>query len=79
MLNIPGDSPLHPIFRGLETHVMAAFNNYVQAIFNLLEFFRFADGAYCCLAFDPKVNSRYGGKVFIGTELMYMSPGYKNF
>ncbi|MBF0619481.1 MAG: HEAT repeat domain-containing protein [Candidatus Omnitrophica bacterium] len=87
--------------------------------FNLVEFFRFSDGAHCCLASDPKVSSQYGtgiyeqemprymanatsfwwqvttdsrsgkqvgwyenwfgiesGKVFVGTELTYMSPNH---
>ena len=89
--------------------------------FNLVEFFRFSDGAHCCLASDPNVNSQYGtgiyeremprymanatsfwwqfttdsrngkqigwyenwfgleaGKVFVGTELTYMSPGHQD-
>ena len=87
--------------------------------FNLVEFFRFSDGAHCCLASDPNVSSQYGtgiyeremprymanatsfwwqittdarnGKqigwyenwfglenkqVFVGTELLYMSPNH---
>jgi len=89
---------------------------------SLIEFFRFADGAHCCLSSDPKVSNHYGGgvyekempryltnatsfwvqfttdersgkqigwfecwfgldgegKVFVGTELTYLSPGYHN-
>ena len=89
--------------------------------FNLVEFFRFSDGAHCCLASDPNVSSQYGtgiyekqmprymanatsfwwqittdartgkqigwyenwfglenGKVFVGTELNYMSPSHRD-
>jgi len=39
---------------------------YVDFIskFNLMEFFRFADGAHCCLSSDPSVNSQYGSDIF---------------
>ena len=134
--------PLYAIFQDLEAHLIAAFDNYVQAVsakvdirnvpqvvyvdfvskFNLMEFFRFSDGAHCCLASDPNVSSQYGAgiyerempryltnatsfwwqfttdvrsgkqigwfenwfgvnesdgdKVFVGTELTYISPGH---
>jgi len=75
---------LYPIFQDLEAHLIAAFNNYVQAMsqkgdirnvpqvvyvdfvskFNLMEFFRFSDGAHCCLASDPKVSSQYGAGIY---------------
>jgi hypothetical protein len=138
--------PLYPIFQDLEAHLIAAFDNYVQAVsqkidirnvprvvyvdfvskLNLVEFFRFSDGAHCCLTSDPKVSSAYdaqgnlyskqmpryltnatsfwwqfttdvrsgkqigwfenwfgidernGDKVFVGTELIYLSPSHHN-
>ena len=39
---------------------------YVDFIskFNLFEFFRFSDGAHCCLASDPTIAGRYGANVY---------------
>ncbi|RLG57149.1 MAG: hypothetical protein DRN95_05870, partial [Candidatus Hydrothermarchaeota archaeon] len=139
-LRLNRGDPLYDIYTDLQGHLIAAYNNYVEAVSekvdvagvprvvyvdfisksNLIEFFRFADGAHCCLSSDPKVSSHYGagiyerqmpryltnatsfwfqfttdkragkqigwfecwfgldeeGRIFVGTELIYLSPGY---
>ena len=32
--------------------------------FYLMEFFRFSDGAHCCLASDPNVSGQYGAGIY---------------